>query len=163
MRTVGQNPKTVLIVDGHPRRRSAIADILREAGCAVLEAASRAEGLRLAECHPDSVLVDLAMPGRSGLEVLRELKQRDPTHDIPVVFASSYALAVLGDLAQGTDDPLHNPSICPMWSPRCSGWCWISVLPWTPDPTAPCPTQRQAIPQPSAASVVLSIHMADRS
>jgi CheY-like chemotaxis protein len=43
------------------------------------------------------------------LEVLKELQQRDPTRDIRVVFASAYALAVLGDLAQGADDPLHKP------------------------------------------------------
>jgi len=83
MRTVGRAQKTLLIVDGHDRLRCAIAHILSEAGYAVLEAASGAEGLRLAERHaPDGVLVDLAMPGRSGLEVLKELKQRDPTRDI---------------------------------------------------------------------------------
>jgi len=110
MRTVGRAQKILLIVDGHARLRRAIADILRAAGYAVLEAASGAEGLRLAERRaPDGVLVDLAMPGRSGLEVLKELKQRDPTRDIRVVFASVYALAVLGDLAQGADDRLHKP------------------------------------------------------
>jgi CheY-like chemotaxis protein len=76
----GTSPKTLLIVDEHARLRCAIADIVSEAGYAVLEAASGAEGLRVAERHaPDGVLVDLAMPGRSGLEVLTELKQRDPT------------------------------------------------------------------------------------
>jgi CheY-like chemotaxis protein len=110
MRTVGRAQKTVLIVDERASLRSAIAAILREAGYAVLEAANGAEGLRLAERHaPEGVLVDLAMPGCSGLEVLKELKQRDPTRDTRVVFASAYALAVLGDLAQGADDPLHMP------------------------------------------------------
>src|SRR6266508_3140605 len=71
MRTVGRAQKTLLIVDEHARLRSAIAAILREAGYAVLEAASGAEGLRLAERYaPQGVLVDLATPGRSGLEVL---------------------------------------------------------------------------------------------
>jgi CheY-like chemotaxis protein len=142
--------------------RHRICEILT--GCAVLEAASGAEGLRLAERHaPDGVLVDLAMPGRSGLEVLNELNQRDPIRDIRVVFASAYLLAVLADLAQGADDPLHKPSIWPICSPRCSGWCWISPPPRTPDPTASSLAQREADPQPSPASVVRSIHMAGRS
>jgi CheY-like chemotaxis protein len=110
MKTVEQSQKTVLLVDGHARLRRKIGDVLREAGYAVQEAASAADGLRMAERHqPDGVLVDLAMPGRPGLELLEELRQRDPTRDIRVIFASPYALAVLGDLAQGTDQPLHKP------------------------------------------------------
>src|SRR5438105_1832449 len=110
MKTMGRAQKTLLIVDEHAGLRSTIAAILRESGYAVLEAASGADGLRLAERHaPDGVLLDLATPRRSGLEVLKKLKQRHPSRDIRVVFAGAYALAVIGDLIHGADDPLQKP------------------------------------------------------
>lgn len=49
------------------------------------------------------------MPGRSALEVLTELKQRDPSRDIWVVFAGAYALVVPGDLSLAAGDPLQKP------------------------------------------------------
>ncbi len=110
MRTAGRGQKTLLVVDDDASLRGAIADILRETGYDVLEAASGTEGLHLAERHaPDAILLDLAMPGRSGLEVLKELNQREPTRDIPVVIASAYALALLGDHPRGADGVIQKP------------------------------------------------------
>jgi len=110
VRTLGRAQKTLLIVDDHARPRCAMSKILREAGFAVLEANNGAEGLRLAEHHaPDGILLDLAIPGRSGLEVLKQLKRRDPSRDIRVVFAGAYALVVLGDLSLAADDRLQKP------------------------------------------------------
>jgi CheY-like chemotaxis protein len=87
MRTVGRAQKTLLIVDDHARLRCAMSEILREAGFAVLETDNGAEGLRLAALHdPDGILLDLAMPGRSGLEVLKKLKHRNPEPRHPGVF-----------------------------------------------------------------------------
>jgi len=71
-------------------------------GAGRLEAVSGAEGLRLAKCHaPHTILLDLTMPGRSGLKVLEELSRRKPTRDMPVVIANAYALVLLGDQPRG--------------------------------------------------------------
>jgi CheY-like chemotaxis protein len=57
----------------------------------VVEAKNGEEGLQMARQHtPDAVLLDLALPTKSGLEVLRELKGDESTEDIPVIVVSAY-------------------------------------------------------------------------
>jgi two-component system invasion response regulator UvrY len=53
--------------------------------------------------RPDVVILDISMPGKDGLEVLRELRQIDP--DVPVVVASGFAARRLAHVAfdQGAD------------------------------------------------------------
>ncbi|RMF29355.1 MAG: response regulator, partial [Chloroflexi bacterium] len=55
-----------------------------------LQAPEGETGLRLAaEQHPDLILLDLMMPGISGQEVLRRLKQSRVTAHIPVIIVSA--------------------------------------------------------------------------
>jgi DNA-binding response OmpR family regulator len=57
-----------------------MAELLVSEGFAVLGAADGERGLRLAqERSPDVILLDLALPGRCGPEVLNVLKERHPT------------------------------------------------------------------------------------
>lgn len=80
-----------LIVDDHPLVRYAVSGVIRDVHpeAAVLEAASAADALRSADDHPDIalVLLDLALPGADGIEVLRELRRRHP--EMPVVILSA--------------------------------------------------------------------------
>ena len=66
----------LLIVDDHPVVGEGLAALLRQAGpdTAVLLAGDSAEGLNLAEAHPDldAVILDLAMPGSDGLSAIPE-------------------------------------------------------------------------------------------
>src|SRR6266700_3109023 len=58
---------------------------------AVVEAKNGEEGLTKARKHaPDAILLDLALPTKSGLEVLRELKGDGSTDAIPVIIVSAY-------------------------------------------------------------------------
>ena len=83
--------KTVLVVEDDPMLRSALTDALEGAGYAVLVGWDGEDGVRLArERAPDVILLDLALPGKSGLDVLEELKSRPATRAIPVIVASSY-------------------------------------------------------------------------
>jgi PAS domain S-box-containing protein len=67
----------VLAVEDEADTRELVATILRQAGADVAVAASVEEALRaLATSPPDVVLCDLAMPGRDGYELLREVKRR---------------------------------------------------------------------------------------
>lgn len=72
----------VIIVDDHRLVRAGLRMLLTEMpGIAVLsEAADGHEALAACDTErPDLVLMDIAMPGMSGLEALRELKNRHPT------------------------------------------------------------------------------------
>ena len=81
----------LLICDDHPPIRAAVTYIAKELNqdIEVVEAGSAAEALALLERHPDIelVLLDLHMPGGSGLDLLSELKLRFAS--LPVVVLSS--------------------------------------------------------------------------
>lgn len=71
----------VLVVDDHPLVRQGTRDILeRDPGIAVVgEAATGEEALALAEVlRPDVVMMDLGLPGMSGLEATRAIRQSHP-------------------------------------------------------------------------------------
>ena len=56
----------------------------------VLLAAEAKDGLKLAEEHkPDLILLDILLPGISGIEVCKKLKNKTITKDIPIIFYTS--------------------------------------------------------------------------
>jgi CheY-like chemotaxis protein len=64
-----------LVVEDDPFTRNQLAELLRRAGWSVREARDGESGLLLArECVPDVILLDLALPRTSGLDVLRTIK-----------------------------------------------------------------------------------------
>jgi PAS domain S-box-containing protein len=74
----------VLVVDDEPSMRWTMAEFLRRAGCEPLPAADIDGALALVgEGEVDAAVVDIILPGRSGLELLRELSGRDTY--VPVV------------------------------------------------------------------------------
>jgi DNA-binding NarL/FixJ family response regulator len=73
---------SIMLVDDHPMVRSGLRTALgAEAEWTIVgEAADGAQGLALAErLTPDVLVLDLQMPGLSGIEVLRELGRSAPT------------------------------------------------------------------------------------
>jgi CheY-like chemotaxis protein len=85
--------KTVLVIEDDPWTRTITTALLAGEGFAVVEAKNGEEGLRMARLHgPDAVLLDLALPTKSGLEVLRELKGDEATGAIPVIIVSAYGM-----------------------------------------------------------------------
>jgi DNA-binding NarL/FixJ family response regulator len=86
----------VLLVDDHALLRAGMARLLDLADdvAVVGSAGSGAEGLAMAAAlHPDVVLMDLSMPGMSGVEATRRLLAADP--DAAVVVLTSFADADL--------------------------------------------------------------------
>jgi CheY-like chemotaxis protein len=61
------------------------------------------------ERHPELILLDLALPGRSGLEVLNTLKESQPTREIPVIIVSAYALLLAGTAVGRADGLVQKP------------------------------------------------------
>ncbi|HEY4976902.1 MAG TPA: response regulator transcription factor [Gaiellaceae bacterium] len=80
----------VLIVDDHPLTQEALASLLTQHGFEIVaQASSGEEAIRHAAKHqPDLVLLDLSMPGMSGLEALPEIRRVAPGSEVVVLTAS---------------------------------------------------------------------------
>ncbi len=89
----------VLVVDDEKANRLLLTELLKD-DYRVMLAKDGEMALALALRHrPDIVLLDVVMPGMDGYQVLRELKGRDETRVIPVIFIS--ALDSLEDEEKG--------------------------------------------------------------
>jgi len=74
---------TVLIVDDEPQIRRVLLTILTSQGYSVIEAKTGDEALeKIRSEHTDLILLDVNMPGRSGIETCREIREAG---DIPVI------------------------------------------------------------------------------
>jgi two-component system KDP operon response regulator KdpE len=77
------NSATVLVVDDEPQIRRVLLTVLTSQGYSVIEAKSGDEALeRIRSEHTDLILLDVNMPGRSGIETCREIREAG---DIPVI------------------------------------------------------------------------------
>jgi len=85
------SPLRVMIVDDHPLVRSAVARAISGDGMTVVaEAATAEEALALApRIAPDILLLDIALPGMSGIELVRELAPQLPGTAIVMLTVSS--------------------------------------------------------------------------
>ncbi|MGD8697872.1 MAG: sigma-54 dependent transcriptional regulator [Gemmatimonadales bacterium] len=89
----------ILIVDDEGNIRRMVASLLSAEGYATIEAETGEAGLqKMAAQEPDAVLLDLALPGISGLEALERMTAEWP--EVPVVMMSGQA--TLGDAVKAT-------------------------------------------------------------
>jgi two-component system, sensor histidine kinase and response regulator len=80
----------ILIVDDTPDNLRLLSMILREQGYKVRSVINGSSALMGAQAQPpDLILLDVNMPGMSGYEVCRLLKDQAQTIDIPVIFMSA--------------------------------------------------------------------------
>jgi two-component system cell cycle response regulator DivK len=81
---------TILIVEDNEKNMKLVRDILRHKGHATLEAATGAEGVRLAlEAQPDMVLMDIQLPDIDGIEALRQIRLTSALDAVPVIAVSA--------------------------------------------------------------------------
>ena len=100
----------VLIIDDEPVLQDVLATLLRREGFQVLQALTAAEGLRQAEDgEVDLVLLDLMLPDKPGLEVLRELKGRDPEIVVVVITAYSSVETAIAAMREGAFHYIAKP------------------------------------------------------
>jgi CheY-like chemotaxis protein len=107
------HPRTVLVADDDRWLRGLLMELLEDEGFLPLEAGSGPDAVRLArQCQPDAIILDVGLPGRSGLQVLEELRARPPEpqeRPIPVVLVSGRVdLAESGHLHDG-EAAFHKP------------------------------------------------------
>ncbi|MEO5786577.1 MAG: response regulator [Casimicrobiaceae bacterium] len=76
----------ILIVEDNDKNMKLVRDVLQVKGYATLEAGTGEDGVRLAREHcPDLILMDIQLPGMSGIEALQVLRSEPGTADIPVI------------------------------------------------------------------------------
>ena len=104
--------RTVLVIDDDEQIRRLIVRLLGPMGHVLREASTAEEGLeKLREAPPDLVLLDMQLPGRSGHEVLEEIRADPRTRLIPVVMITGAATheRKLKAIEAGVTDFLDKP------------------------------------------------------
>ena len=105
-------PARILVVDDTPRNVKLLADLLSAKGYAVVTAESGPEALKTVDAEqPDLVLLDVVMPGMSGYEVCRRIRENPATGILPVVMVTALDPSEerINGLEAGADDFLTKP------------------------------------------------------
>lgn len=100
--------KTILIIEDDAGINDMLRVLLQQNGYRTVSAYSGTEGLLAHSREISLILLDLMLPGRSGEDVIRELKQK---HSVPVIVISAiYDISKKVDLfALGADDYVTKP------------------------------------------------------
>jgi DNA-binding response OmpR family regulator len=107
---------SVLVVDDDPDVRDLVTYKLVQEGWSVRSAADGDAALHaMAESCPDLVLLDIMMPGRSGLDVLQQIRRTESYASVPVIMLTAKAQEsdVERGFELGADDYVVKP-----FSPR---------------------------------------------
>ena len=76
----------ILIVEDNDKNLKLVRDVLQVKGYETLDAGTAEEGLKLARARkPNLILMDIQLPGMSGIEALKALRAEPATAAIPVV------------------------------------------------------------------------------
>jgi two-component system, cell cycle response regulator DivK len=102
----------ILIVEDNEKNLKLVRDLLRFKGYQTLEAATAAEGIRLAKQHqPHLILMDIGLPDMDGVAALGRIRALPALAETPVVALTAYAMAddAARFLALGFDGYLAKP------------------------------------------------------
>ena len=100
----------ILIIDDEAAIRESLETLLALEGYAVETAVNGEEGLeRIEENYYDLVLLDLALPGKSGLEILPLIRERNPS--LPVIMITAYGKVdnVVDAIRSGAQNFIQKP------------------------------------------------------
>jgi CheY-like chemotaxis protein len=110
--TTGDRAKTVLLCDDEDVLRQLVRATLESDSCSIVEADDGDVSILLArQLVPDVIVLDMMMPGRSGLDVLSELRRDATLSHIPVIMLTARARPADQEaaLAAGADRYLAKP------------------------------------------------------
>jgi DNA-binding response OmpR family regulator len=129
----------VLIIDDDASTRDVLRQLLNREGYETVEACDGREGVQCSQAAPmDVIILDMLLPERNGLDVIRELREVNPT--VPIIAISGYShtgpldflrvaetcgaqrtfqkpfhlremLQAVHDLTQGKDGRTHTPRL----------------------------------------------------
>ena len=103
--------KRILVVDDEQDLCDILLFNLRVAGYEALSACSAEKALEMLEAPFDLLLLDVMMPGMSGFELARQLKENERTASLPIIFltAKDAEENVLQGFGLGADDYVSKP------------------------------------------------------
>ena len=104
--------RTLLVADDEDGVRALVRMTLEGESLEILEAADGEQAVAMArEHHPDVVLLDVMMPGRSGFDVCRDLKADPSTAGITIILLTARAQTADREEGQaaGADDYFTKP------------------------------------------------------
>ncbi len=105
--------KTVLIIDDDPTQRRLLTGAVERAGFAVRTAPDGETGIAIAtdrNAGADVILLDLTMPGLSGLETLERLAERQPDTPVIMLTATSGIDTIVSTMRAGAVDFIVKPA-----------------------------------------------------
>ena len=110
--------KTVLIVEDNELNMKLLDQLLRVNGYDTIQSIDGSDVLEIAKDKmPDLIIMDIQLPGRSGLEITKDLKADEELKHIPVVAVTAFAMK--GDeslmLKAGCDDYIPKPISVPVF------------------------------------------------
>ena len=106
------NKPRILVAEDEPDIRELVSVALQFGGFEVEAAADGIEALALADAKTfDLIILDVRMPRMTGFEACRELKQREATSKIPIIFLSAKGqeAEVQAGLEAGADEYIVKP------------------------------------------------------
>ncbi len=108
--------KTVLIVENNALNMKLFDQLLRANGYDTVQSIDGSDALDIArDQSPDLIIMDIQLPGRSGVEITKDLKADEELKHIPVVAVTAFAMK--GDermiLEGGCDDYIPKPISVP--------------------------------------------------
>jgi two-component system phosphate regulon response regulator PhoB len=109
---MGMPNKLILVVEDEAPIREMLKFALERADYNVALASGASEArLRIAENQPDLILMDWMMPGASGIEFSRELKNNPTTRDVPIIMVTARVEEEdkIRGLNTGCDDYVSKP------------------------------------------------------
>ncbi len=104
--------ETVLVVDDEIGALTLIGIMLERGGFAVLKAKDAKAALNVLESHqPHLIILDVMMPGMSGIELCGKIRQRDTTRATPILILSARndADSIMAGMEAGANDYLPKP------------------------------------------------------
>ena len=89
--TAQPDPKCILVVEDNQDINDLLSSILEEEGYQVVSVSDGRQVLESAREHlPDLITLDLALPGKDGWAIARELQEEPTTAHIPILVISAY-------------------------------------------------------------------------
>src|SRR5581483_8821775 len=102
--------ETLLLIDDDPAIQEVLADRLESLGYQVLAAANGQEGLALLEKEgPQLILLDIELPDMNGLEVLKEMRQREAEITVVIITAHGTVERAVQAMKEGAYDFITKP------------------------------------------------------
>lgn len=93
--------RRVLLIEDEPNIAEAIRFLLTREGWQVETYSEGADAVeRIAAASADLVILDVMLPGKSGMDILRELRDREDTRDLPVLMLTARGQSRDRDMAE---------------------------------------------------------------